>query len=88
MVDCSSSVANYEFNKLIGQRVSLLQRHFKFQQLINFDWQNQPFVSESDAEKRTPRPDILDRPYAADYKGDSYRKHIGKVSIIEDLLMQ
>lgn len=41
--------------------------------------QDKQFVSQSDAEKRTPRPDLLDRPYAPDYKGESFRKQIGKV---------
>lgn len=39
-------------------------------------------MSQSDAEKRTPRPDLLDRPYAPDYKGESFRKQIDKVWLI------
>lgn len=37
-------------------------------------------MSDSDAKLRTPRPDLLDRPYAPDYKGESFRKHVQKVS--------
>uniref|UniRef100_A0A336MMM2 CSON003794 protein n=1 Tax=Culicoides sonorensis TaxID=179676 RepID=A0A336MMM2_CULSO len=37
---------------------------------------DQPFVTEEERiyEIRTPRPDILDRPYAPDYSGESFRK--------------
>lgn len=37
---------------------------------------DQPFVSEDEKyhELRTPRPDLLDRPYAPDYSGESFRK--------------
>ncbi|XP_063709408.1 uncharacterized protein LOC134837941 [Culicoides brevitarsis] len=36
-----------------------------------------PFVTEEERfhEIRTPRPDILDRPYAPDYSGESFRKN-------------
>lgn len=34
---------------------------------------DKPFVSESEHELRTPRPDLLDRPYAPDYSGESFR---------------
>lgn len=34
---------------------------------------DKPFVSESEHELRTPRPDLLDRPYAPDYAGESFR---------------
>lgn len=34
---------------------------------------DKPFVTDLENELRTPRPDLLDRPYAADYAGESYR---------------
>lgn len=34
---------------------------------------DKPFVTDQENELRTPRPDLLDRPYAADYAGESYR---------------
>lgn len=39
-----------------------------------------PFVSEHEHELRTPRPDLLDQPYAANYAGESYRRQVNKVS--------
>lgn len=36
---------------------------------------DKPFVSESENELRTPRPDLKDRPYSADYSGESFRRH-------------
>lgn len=40
---------------------------------------NTPFVSESEHEQRTPRPDLIDRPYAPDYDGASFKKQLEKV---------
>lgn len=34
---------------------------------------DKPFVRDDEHELRTPRPDLLDRPYAPDYAGESYR---------------
>lgn len=34
---------------------------------------DKPFVPEEENELRTPRPDLLDRPYAPDYAGESFR---------------
>lgn len=42
---------------------------------------DKPFVPEEENEIRTPRPDLLDRPYAPDYAGESYRRQYNKVSI-------
>lgn len=35
---------------------------------------DKPFVRDDEHELRTPRPDLLDRPYAPDYTGESLRK--------------
>lgn len=34
---------------------------------------DKPFVNEDENHLRTPRPDLLDRPYAPDYSGESFR---------------
>lgn len=34
---------------------------------------DKPFVTDRENELRTPRPDLLDRPYAAEYGGESFR---------------
>lgn len=34
---------------------------------------DKPFVPEEENMQRTPRPDLLDRPYAPDYSGESFR---------------
>ncbi|GAB0092297.1 uncharacterized protein DMENIID0001_072870 [Sergentomyia squamirostris] len=36
---------------------------------------DKPFVGEEEHELRTPRPDLLDRPYSPDYSGESFRRH-------------
>lgn len=36
---------------------------------------DKPFVGAEENVQRTPRPDLKDRPYAADYSGDSFRMH-------------
>lgn len=40
---------------------------------VRLGQRDKPFVSESEHELRTPRPDLLDRPYAPDYSGESFR---------------
>lgn len=34
---------------------------------------DKPFVRDDEQQLRTPRPDLLDRPYAPDYSGESFR---------------
>ncbi|XP_037924499.1 uncharacterized protein LOC119660164 isoform X2 [Hermetia illucens] len=36
---------------------------------------DKPFVPEEEHQQRTPRPDLLDRPYAPDYSGESFRNN-------------
>lgn len=36
---------------------------------------DKPFVGAEENVQRTPRPDLKDRPYAADYSGESFRRH-------------
>lgn len=36
---------------------------------------DKPFVPDEEIHFRTPRPDLLDRPYAFDYLGESFRSH-------------
>ncbi|CAG9808459.1 unnamed protein product [Chironomus riparius] len=50
------------------------EENYRFNDLIG--QRDQPFVSDIDVQNRTPRSDILDRPYAPDYKGESFRKQI------------
>ncbi|XP_013099154.2 mucin-2 [Stomoxys calcitrans] len=39
---------------------------------------DKPFVNEEENNLRTPRPDLLDRPYAPDYSGESFRSQYQK----------
>lgn len=39
---------------------------------------DKPFVNDEENSQRTPRPDLLDRPYAPDYSGESYRNQYQK----------
>uniref|UniRef100_A0A1I8M2M2 Uncharacterized protein n=1 Tax=Musca domestica TaxID=7370 RepID=A0A1I8M2M2_MUSDO len=39
---------------------------------------DKPFVNEEENNLRTPRPDLLDRPYAPDYSGESFRNQYQK----------
>lgn len=41
---------------------------------------DKPFVNDEENNLRTPRPDLLDRPYAPDYAGESFRSQY-KVSV-------
>lgn len=41
---------------------------------------DKPFVNDEENNLRTPRPDLLDRPYAPDYAGESFRSQY-KVSL-------
>ncbi|XP_075144995.1 jiangshi isoform X2 [Haematobia irritans] len=40
---------------------------------------DKPFVNEEENNLRTPRPDLLDRPYAPDYSGESFRSQYQKI---------
>lgn len=42
---------------------------------------DKPFVNDEENNLRTPRPDLLDRPYAPDYAGESFRSQY-KVSLL------
>ncbi|KAM7362270.1 jiangshi isoform 2-T8 [Cochliomyia hominivorax] len=39
---------------------------------------DKPFVNDEENNLRTPRPDLLDRPYAPDYSGESFRNQYQK----------
>uniref|UniRef100_A0A1B0A3M0 Chitin-binding type-2 domain-containing protein n=1 Tax=Glossina pallidipes TaxID=7398 RepID=A0A1B0A3M0_GLOPL len=39
---------------------------------------DKPFVNDEEENIRTPRPDLLDRPYAPDYSGESFRTQYQK----------
>ncbi|KNC28166.1 hypothetical protein FF38_04349, partial [Lucilia cuprina] len=39
---------------------------------------DKPFVNDEENSLRTPRPDLLDRPYAPDYSGESFRNQYQK----------
>ncbi|CAO1440762.1 unnamed protein product [Diamesa serratosioi] len=55
---------------------SQAESNYKYNSLIG--QRNTPFVSESEHEQRTPRPDLIDRPYAPDYDGASFKKQLEK----------
>ncbi|KAH8288723.1 hypothetical protein KR054_008683 [Drosophila jambulina] len=73
MVNCSKAESNYAANLLIGgykphalvARI-ITKKHFTGQR-------DKPFVNDEENSLRTPRPDLLDRPYAPDYSGESFR---------------
>ncbi|CAO1440250.1 unnamed protein product [Diamesa tonsa] len=58
---------------------SKAESNYKYNSLIG--QRNTPFVSESEHEQRTPRPDLIDRPYAPDYDGASFKKQLDKVRL-------
>ncbi|KAH8418503.1 hypothetical protein KR009_010276 [Drosophila setifemur] len=41
---------------------------------------DKPFVNDEENSLRTPRPDLLDRPYAPDYSGESFRSQYKQLS--------
>uniref|UniRef100_A0A1A9W6P9 Chitin-binding type-2 domain-containing protein n=1 Tax=Glossina brevipalpis TaxID=37001 RepID=A0A1A9W6P9_9MUSC len=47
---------------------------------------DKPFVNDEEENIRTPRPDLLDRPYAPDYSGESFRTQYQKplINVIYD----
>lgn len=73
MVNCSKAESNYAANLLIGLYY-ILTYHIRFDYKIYFTGQrDKPFVNDEENSLRTPRPDLLDRPYAPDYSGESFR---------------
>ncbi|XP_055688504.1 uncharacterized protein LOC129793004 [Lutzomyia longipalpis] len=47
---------------------------------------DKPFVGEEEHELRTPRPDLLDRPYSPDYSGESFRRHFKTTPAIQNTI--
>ncbi|ALC45652.1 CG14880 [Drosophila busckii] len=41
---------------------------------------DKPFVNDEENNLRTPRPDLLDRPYAPDYSGESFRSQYKQIT--------
>lgn len=63
---------------LPSKRFDSLLVCFRFKSQLQFCYslkgqRDKPFVTEDENELRTPRPDLLDRPYAPDYEGESFR---------------
>ncbi|XP_059619324.1 uncharacterized protein LOC132263538 [Phlebotomus argentipes] len=48
---------------------------------------DKPFVGEEEHELRTPRPDLLDRPYSPDYSGESFRKHFKTTPAVQNTIL-
>lgn len=78
MVNCSKAERDYSANLLIGKQ------HISIEDVIIVTivdisrivgQRDKPFVAEEENELRTPRPDLKDRPYSADYSGESFRRH-------------
>ncbi|XP_067644626.1 uncharacterized protein js [Eurosta solidaginis] len=45
---------------------------------------DKPFVNDEETSLRTPRPDLLDRPYAPDYSGESFRNQYKQLSATQN----
>ncbi|XP_011176423.2 mucin-2 isoform X1 [Zeugodacus cucurbitae] len=45
---------------------------------------DKPFVNDEENSLRTPRPDLLDRPYAPDYSGESFRNQYEQFPAIQN----
>ncbi|XP_011211374.2 mucin-5AC [Bactrocera dorsalis] len=45
---------------------------------------DKPFVNDEENSLRTPRPDLLDRPYAPDYSGESFRDQYKQLPAIQN----
>ncbi|XP_012157262.1 mucin-5AC [Ceratitis capitata] len=45
---------------------------------------DKPFVNDEENSLRTPRPDLLDRPYAPDYSGESFRNQYKQLPAIQN----
>lgn len=77
MVNCSKAENDYSANLLIGNTSNTMTNLHSF---IN-GWfsilgqKDKPFVGEGENVERTPRPDLKDKPYSADYSGESFRRH-------------
>ncbi|XP_037956815.1 mucin-2 [Teleopsis dalmanni] len=47
---------------------------------------DKPFVNDEENNLRTPRPDLLDRPYAPDYSGESFRNQYKQKPAAQNLI--
>ncbi|XP_030373962.1 mucin-5AC isoform X2 [Scaptodrosophila lebanonensis] len=45
---------------------------------------DKPFVNDEENSLRTPRPDLLDRPYAPDYSGESFRNQYKQLTAVQN----
>ncbi|XP_055856283.1 mucin-2 isoform X3 [Episyrphus balteatus] len=45
---------------------------------------DKPFVPDEENHLRTPRPDLLDRPYAPDYSGESFRNQFKQLPAVQN----
>lgn len=45
---------------------------------------DKPFVGDEENHLRTPRPDLLDRPYAPDYSGESFRNQFKQLPAVQN----
>ncbi|XP_054747055.1 mucin-5AC [Anastrepha obliqua] len=45
---------------------------------------DKPFVNDEENNLRTPRPDLLDRPYAPDYSGESFRNQYKQLPAVQN----
>ncbi|XP_055908251.1 mucin-2 [Eupeodes corollae] len=45
---------------------------------------DKPFVPDGENHLRTPRPDLLDRPYAPDYSGESFRNQFKQLPAVQN----
>lgn len=75
MVNCSKAEEDYSANLLIGIRIKFRVKKFPLTLLIHLGQKDKPFVGAEENVLRTPRPDLTDRPYSADYSGESFRRH-------------
>lgn len=83
MVNCSKAESDYTANLLIGKHMNIQivsnQSICVSYKTISTGQRDKPFVNEEENNLRTPRPDLLDRPYAPDYSGESFRNQYQKV---------
>lgn len=82
MVNCSKAESNYAANLLIGMLLYIIYIYLSIElfMLCSSGQRDKPFVNDEENNLRTPRPDLLDRPYAPDYAGESFRSQY-KVSV-------
>lgn len=83
MVNCSKAESNYAANLLIGdnliQRCALIPGQSTNFGIFFIGQRDKPFVPEDENEIRTPRPDLLDRPYSAGFHMDTLKYNFFKV---------